>query len=87
MQGRMNATMRFIVWGTIPIAGLLGGALGDLIGLRSTIWVAAIGALVAFVPLLVTPLLGIREMPSSPDEAASTPKPLRVTSGRIRSMS
>src|SRR5262249_3822495 len=28
MQGRMNATMRFIVWGTIPIGSLLGGALG-----------------------------------------------------------
>ena len=25
MQGRMNATMRFIVWGTIPLGAILGG--------------------------------------------------------------
>ena len=28
MLGRMNATMRFIVWGTIPIGALVGGVLG-----------------------------------------------------------
>ena len=28
MQGRMNATMRFIVWGTIPIGSIVGGMLG-----------------------------------------------------------
>ena len=30
LQGRMNATMRFIVWGTVPLGALLGGALGVL---------------------------------------------------------
>ena len=30
LQGRMNSVMRFIVWGTIPLGTLLGGALGDL---------------------------------------------------------
>ncbi len=33
MQGRMNATMRFLVWGTIPIGSIIGGVLGTLIGL------------------------------------------------------
>ncbi len=28
MLGRMNATMRFIVWGTMPIGSLVGGVLG-----------------------------------------------------------
>ena len=37
MQGKMNATMRFIVWGTMPIGAILGGALGSLIGLQPTI--------------------------------------------------
>jgi hypothetical protein len=27
MQSRMNATMRFIVWGTIPIGSLMGGVM------------------------------------------------------------
>ncbi len=34
MQGRMNATMRFIVWGTIPVGAILGGFLGGVIGLH-----------------------------------------------------
>ena len=34
LQGRMNSVMRFMVWGTIPIGTLLGGALATWIGLR-----------------------------------------------------
>ena len=47
LLGRMNATMRFIVWGTIPIGGLLGGFMGETIGLRSTLVVGAVGGLLA----------------------------------------
>jgi MFS family permease len=63
MQGRMNATMRFIVWGTIPIGALVGGALGGIIGLRETLWVAAIGMFIPFLFVLLSPVRGIREMP------------------------
>src|SRR5688572_10612048 len=44
LQGRMNSVMRFIVWGTIPIGTLLGGALGSLVGLRETLVIGAIGS-------------------------------------------
>lgn len=37
LQGRMNATMRTIVWGTIPIGSLLGGILAGSIGVVPTI--------------------------------------------------
>ena len=37
LQGRMNATMRTIVWGTIPLGALLGGILVNVIGLTSTL--------------------------------------------------
>jgi len=37
VQGRMNATMRTIVWGTIPIGSLLGGILASVIGVVPTI--------------------------------------------------
>ena len=63
MQGRMNATMRFIVWGTIPFGALAGGFLGGAIGLHNTIWVAGIGGLFVFLPVLLSPVRGIREMP------------------------
>jgi MFS family permease len=71
MQGRMNATMRFIVWGTIPVGTIVGGYLGGIIGLRETIWVGAIGGLFAFLPLLVGPLRHLREMPSPVDDEPS----------------
>ena len=41
---RMNAAVRWIVWGTLPLGGLLGGVLGSAIGIRPTLWVAAVGA-------------------------------------------
>jgi MFS family permease len=63
MQGRMNATMRFIVWGTIPMANLLRGFLGGAIGLHATIWVGAILSLFAFLPVLLSPVRGIRQIP------------------------
>ena len=44
LLGRMNATIRFAVWGTIPIGSLLGGILGATIGLRPTLWVAVFGS-------------------------------------------
>ncbi|NBP82731.1 MFS transporter [bacterium] len=64
MSGRMNATMRWFVWGTIPIGALLGGALGTSLGLRETLLIAGIGGSFAFVPLLFGPVWRIKEMPT-----------------------
>ena len=64
MSGRMNATMRWFVWGTIPIGALLGGALGTSLGLRETLLIAGIGGSFAFVPLLFGPVWKIKEMPT-----------------------
>jgi MFS family permease len=69
MQGRMNATMRFIVWGTIPIGSTLGGYLGGTIGLQETIWISAIGGSFAFVPLLFSPLWSLKTMPELEPDA------------------
>lgn len=63
MQGRMNATMRFIVWGTIPFGNIVGGLLGGLIGLHETIWIGAIGGLFSFLPVFFSPIREIGAMP------------------------
>jgi MFS family permease len=55
LLGRMNASRRFVVWGVIPLGGLTGGALGSHLGLRETMWIGAIGASLAFLPLLFSP--------------------------------
>ena len=64
LQGRMHATMRFVVWGTMPLGGVLGGTLGSLIGLRATLLVAAGGTTVAFLWVLFSPVARVVEMPT-----------------------
>ncbi|MEV4507330.1 MFS transporter [Dactylosporangium sp. NPDC049525] len=66
LLGRMNATMRFIVWGTMPIGGLVGGLLGAAIGVHPTIWLACAGELLSVVPLVLSPLRKLRELTSAP---------------------
>ena len=39
VQGRMNATMRTIVWGTIPIGSFAGGAVATVIGVVPTMYI------------------------------------------------
>jgi MFS family permease len=65
MLGRMNATMRLIVWGTIPIGALIGGVLGTVVGLQPALWVSAIGTSVSFLPVLFSPVRSLREIPAN----------------------
>jgi MFS family permease len=63
LLGRMNAAVRWIVWGTLPLGGLLGGALGSLIGIRPTLWVGAVGAWAAGLWVFFSPLRTMRDVP------------------------
>lgn len=70
MQGRMNATMRFIVWGTIPVGQVLGGVIGTSLGVHEAIWIGAAGSFLAVIPLLLSPVRTLREMPAPVDDEA-----------------
>ncbi|NUT50319.1 MAG: MFS transporter [Saccharothrix sp.] len=37
LLGRMNASIRFVVWGAMPLGGLVGGALGGGVGVTATL--------------------------------------------------
>jgi MFS family permease len=63
LQGRMNSVMRFMVWGTIPLGSLAGGALGTLLGLRETMVIGAIGGGLAVLWIVFSPQRHLREMP------------------------
>lgn len=63
MQGRMNATMRFLVWGTIPIGSVVGGLIASGIGVHGAIWIGAIGGCFAFLPVFLSPVRGLARMP------------------------
>jgi MFS family permease len=65
MSGRMNATMRWFVWGTMPIGSIIGGIIGETLGVRAAILIGGAGATLAFVPLLFGPVWRITEMPTT----------------------
>ncbi|MBN6053392.1 MFS transporter, partial [Nonomuraea sp. RK-328] len=44
LLGRVNAAMRFLMWGAFPLGGLLGGALGERVG-GYTVFAVGIAAL------------------------------------------
>ncbi|WP_439378221.1 MFS transporter [Amycolatopsis lexingtonensis] len=64
LLGRMNASVRFLVWGTLPLGGLLGGALGEGLGLRGAIWVAVAGEAAAALWVVCSPLRHMRDLPT-----------------------
>ena len=75
LLGRMNASRRFVVWGTIPLGSFVSGVLATAVGLRETIFVGAVGASFSFLWLALSPLRTIREMPEPPHEL---PEPTRA---------
>jgi MFS family permease len=68
IQGRMNSVMRFIVWGAIPLGSFAGGVLASSIGLKATLIVSGVGASLAFLPVLFSPVRSVRQMPEPLEE-------------------
>src|SRR5579862_3059903 len=81
LQGRLNAAMRWIVWGTIPLGALLGGSLGQWVGLRTALWAGAIGSLIAFLPVALSSVRSITAMPTP--VAEPTPAQAELEGGLI----
>ncbi|GEK22290.1 MFS transporter [Cellulomonas xylanilytica] len=66
LLGRMNASVRFIVWGSMPIGGLLGGWLGTHLGVLPTLWVSVGVMALAALPVVLSPLVRMRDLPGAP---------------------
>jgi MFS family permease len=65
LMGRVNATIRFVAGGALPLGALLGGALGSVIGLPLTLVVAELGTLLGVVWLALSPVRTLRALPSA----------------------
>lgn len=61
LQGRMNGSFRFINVGMMLIGALAAGLLGELIGLRATLLVGAIGMFAPFLRLFFSPVRSFTE--------------------------
>ncbi|QKV77817.1 MFS transporter [Amycolatopsis sp. Hca4] len=71
---RVNSSMSIVNYGTIPLAGVLGGVLGEAIGIRETLWVAA-GVSILSLPLLA-PYRKLRDFPVRAAGRPPLPLPL-----------
>ncbi|WP_433544126.1 MFS transporter (plasmid) [Streptomyces sp. CA-294286] len=65
LLGRMNATLRFLMWGSLPLGALVGGGVADALGARAALWVCAVGFLLVPLPLLLSPLRSMRDLPDA----------------------
>ncbi|WP_334171614.1 MFS transporter [Sinomonas sp.] len=68
LLGRMNASIRCLVWGVMPIGSLLGGWLGERLGIAPTLWVGIAGQLLACVPVAAGPFFRLRKLPDTEGE-------------------
>lgn len=69
LQGRMNATMRTIVWGTIPLGSFIGGVLGESIGVVLTIVLGAVISILALFWILLSPVMGLKSIPAQANDS------------------
>ena len=81
LQGRMNAAMRWIVWGTIPLGTLAGGAIAQTTSLHTALWVGALLGTPTFLWVLLSPLRSVREIPQPVD--ALTPAQAELAGGLV----
>jgi MFS family permease len=68
LLGRMKASIRFIVWGCMPIGSFIGGLLAAAYGIRVVMWISVVGAFVAALPVLLSPLISMGKMPDELDQ-------------------
>jgi len=73
LLGRMNASARFLVWGTMPVGSFIGGLLGHRLGTVATLWIAAAGGMLALVPVFISPLWRLRKLPEHGDMPTAVP--------------
>ncbi|MDA4116746.1 MAG: MFS transporter [Thaumarchaeota archaeon] len=65
LQGRLNATMRFLVWGTLPIGAVIGGFLGQALGLYTALVAGTLGGSLSFLWVLFSPVRQVKTIPTA----------------------
>ncbi len=72
LLGRVNASIELLVEGIGPLSALAGGLLGDLIGLRTTLAIAAAGGFIAGAILFASRVRGLKQHPAQIEEELSS---------------
>ncbi|MFF8925582.1 MFS transporter [Streptomyces koyangensis] len=75
LRGRMNATFSFLLTGALASGAAVSGLLGELISVQVALWVGGIIASTAFLPVFLSPVRTLRELPGI-SARRKTPKPV-----------
>jgi predicted MFS family arabinose efflux permease len=70
IRARVMGAFRTLNHGFRPVGALAGGLLGTALGLRPTLWIATVGAMLAVLWILPSPLARLRQLPSREREPA-----------------
>jgi predicted MFS family arabinose efflux permease len=65
LQGRVNASIELLTAGVAPIGALLGGVLGQKLGVQATLFIAVIGISLSGLWLVFSPIRKMKNFPSS----------------------
>jgi MFS family permease len=68
LRSRVSGAFQVVNYGVRPVGTALGGVLGTTIGVHTTIWIGAGGALLGMAFLLPSPLRTLRDVPEPPEE-------------------
>ncbi|MER7461758.1 MFS transporter [Streptomyces sp. NPDC097981] len=63
LLGRMNATMRVVLTGSLAVGAALAGLLGEFGSVRAALWAGAAGLATVWVPVFFSPLRSERRLP------------------------
>ncbi|MFE7508821.1 MFS transporter [Promicromonospora sp. NPDC057488] len=66
LRGRVMTVMQVVNFGTMPVAGVVAGWLGGVLGVRETVLLMAAVHCLATWSVLVSPLARLRELPEGP---------------------
>jgi MFS family permease len=68
LRSRVSGAFMVVNYGVRPLGTTLGGILGTVIGVRSTLWIATVGALLGLAWLLPSPIPHLRDVPAEAPE-------------------
>jgi MFS family permease len=68
LRSRVSGAFMVVNYGVRPLGTTLGGILGTVIGVRSTLWIATVGALLGLAWLLPSPIRHLRDVPAEAPE-------------------
>jgi hypothetical protein len=66
LLGRVNSAMHLLFRGVLPVGAFAGGAIADVMGIRRTLFLGAMGYLLTTGWLVFSPIWRLRDLPEAP---------------------